>query len=65
MTTHHETSPIMPKGETLRKAIRYATEHGLEWNLQTVELVSKQYDLSPLDEEFLLRQFVQKKGISE
>lgn len=65
MTTYHETSPVVPKGETLRKAIRYATELGLEWNLQTVELVSKQYDLSPLDEEFLIKQFVQKKGIGE
>ena len=65
MTTFHETSPVVPKGETLRKAIRYAQEHGLEWNLQTVDIVSQQYDLSPLDSEFLIRQFVQKRGIGE
>ena len=64
LATYHETSPLLPKGEALRKAIRYAQEHGLEWNSETVDRVAQQYDLSPLDTEFLLRQFVQKRGIS-
>ncbi len=59
-----ETSPLLPKGECLRKAIRYAEEHGLRWNSETVDIVSKQYDLSPLEQDFLVRQFVQRKGIS-
>lgn len=63
MTTFHETSPLLPKGEGLRKAVRYADEHSLEWNLETIDVVSKQYDLSPLEEDFLIRQFVQRKGI--
>ncbi len=58
-----ETSPILPVGETLRKAVRYAEEHGLKWNLETVDIVSRQYDLSPLQSDFLVKQFVQKKGI--
>ena len=59
----HETSPILPQGETLRKAVRMVHELGLAWNLHTVELVSQQYDLSPMEEEFLINQFVNKKGI--
>lgn len=65
MATYHETSPILPKGEALRKAIRYAEEFRLAWTLETVDVVSRQYDLSPLESEFLIKQFVQKKGISE
>ena len=47
----------------MRKAVRYAEEHGLKWNLETVDIVSRQYDLSPLQSDFLVKQFVQKKGI--
>ena len=65
MTTFHETSPLLPKGEALRKAIRYVEEFRLAWTQETVDVVSRQYDLSPLESEFLVKQFVQKKGIGE
>jgi len=63
MTTFHETSPLLPKGEGLRKAIRYAEENDLEWNLETVDTVSQQYDLSPLESDFLVKQFIHRQGI--
>ena len=57
------STPLLPKGECLRKAIRYAEEHGLVWDLETVDTVSQQYDLSPLESDFLVKQFIHRQGI--
>lgn len=36
-----------------------------EWSLEAVEEASVIFDLTPLEEEFLINQFVRHKGISE
>lgn len=63
MTTYHETSPIVPKGENLRRAVRYVEEFNMGWTGDTVSEVSQKFDLTPMEEDFLVKQFVQKKGI--
>lgn len=54
-----DTRDILPEGELLRRAIRWISEHrdeGTPWIL-LVEEAGKRFDLSPLDEEFLMRNF--------
>ncbi len=53
--------PLTPEGESLRRAFQWLSEHG-HCTLKTVEQASLRFDLSPCDEEFLLRQFVQHRG---
>ena len=56
---------IQPKGEPLRKAIKYISEirnENPDINLvKLVDEVSLKFDLSPKDTEFLLR-FVKEEG---
>lgn len=54
-------SELLPKGEDLRRAVRWISEHHA-CDLETVEVACRQFDLSPLDEEFLIRQFVRHEG---
>lgn len=63
MATFHETSSIIPEGENLRRAVRYVEEFNMGWTGKTVNEVSQRFDLSVLQEEFLIQQFVQKQGI--
>jgi hypothetical protein len=50
------TSPtIMPKGDALRRAIAWLVEQG-PWTPELVDAACQRFDLSPLDEEFLLRE---------
>lgn len=63
MTTYHETSPLVPEGENLRRAVRHVEDFSMEWTAATVSEVSVKFDLSPLQEDFLVRQFVQRQGI--
>lgn len=51
--------PLIPRGEALRKAVRYISEQGV-YDVKTVEAASIRYNLSPRDEEFLIRHFVRK-----
>ncbi len=60
----NKVKPVVPAGEALRKAVVWVSEHG-GWNLKTLEDSARQFDLSPLEEEFLLRQFIEHKGITE
>ena len=53
---------LVPPGEAIRKAVKWVAEQG-DWDLSLVEETSRRFDLSPLEEEFLVRQFVQHKGI--
>jgi hypothetical protein len=48
-------APLVPKGEALRRAVMWLAEHR-EWSPARVNEASLQFDLSPLDEEFLLRE---------
>ena len=59
---------ITPQGEKLRNAIRWLSEQVLHPHsiadqtlAQTVEQASLMFDLTPLEEEFLIRKFVEKK----
>jgi len=56
MTRH----PAIPEGEDLRKAVHWLGEHG-EHTLEAVEDACRKFDLSPADEEFLMRHFLQKE----
>lgn len=53
--------PLMPEGEALRRAFQWLTEQG-HCTRRTVESASLRFDLTPRDEEFLLRQFVAHRG---
>ena len=53
--------PLIPEGEALRRAFQWLADRG-DCTLKTVEQASLRFDLTPLDEEFLLRQFVHHRG---
>jgi len=55
-------NPLLPHGEAIRKAIKWIAEQG-SWNLEAVEESARRFDLSPLEEEFLVQQFLQRRGI--
>jgi hypothetical protein len=50
---------IVPKGEALRRAVRWLGEQP-EWNVSVVEEAARRFDLSPIDEAFLLREFTHR-----
>ena len=54
--------PLIPEGESLRRAFQWLADQGGPYTLKTVEQASLLFDLSPRDEEFLLRQFVHHRG---
>ncbi|MFO7640162.1 MAG: hypothetical protein R6X17_02535 [Candidatus Competibacteraceae bacterium] len=54
--------PLIPEGESLRRAFQWLADQGGPCTLKTVEQASLLFDLSPRDEEFLLRQFVHHRG---
>jgi len=54
---------VIPEGEALRRAFQWLAEQG-HCTLKTVENASLRFDLTPRDEEFLLRQFVHHQGAS-
>ena len=47
---------LLPKGEDLRRAIGWLAEQG-DWTLARIEEACRRFDLSPADEEFLIRHF--------
>jgi hypothetical protein len=50
------TPPIVPEGDALRRAVAWLAEHGT-WTPSLIEQTCRRFDLSPADEEFLLREF--------
>lgn len=48
-------APLVPNGEALRRAVAWLNEQG-EWSAQRVEEACQRFDVSPADEEFLLRE---------
>jgi len=52
---------IVPRGEDLRRAVRWIAEQG-DHSPRAVEEAARRFDLSPLDEEFLLRHFAARRG---
>jgi hypothetical protein len=47
---------LLPKGEDLRRAVAWLAEHRA-WTIELIEEACQRFDLSPADEEFLLREF--------
>jgi hypothetical protein len=47
---------LVPKSEDLRRAVIWLAEHRA-WTVELIEEACQRFDLSPVDEEFLLREF--------
>ena len=58
--THQAADKVLPRGEDLRRAVRWIGEHG-DHSARAVEEAALRYDLSPLDEAFLLRFLVERR----
>lgn len=54
--THYQ---LINERERLRQAVQWLSDTG-NHSARGVEEASRQFDLSPLDEDFLLRYFVQR-----
>jgi hypothetical protein len=55
---------ILPKGEELRRAVRWLSEQP-SWDLATIEQASRRFDLSPRDQEFLIRELIHRRPASK
>lgn len=53
---------LLPEHEGLRRAVQWLSTQPA-WDAETIEEASRRFDLSPLDEEFLLQHF--RAGRSE
>ena len=54
--------PLIPEGESLRRAFQWLADQGGHCTLKMVEQASFQIDLNPRDEQILLRQYVHHRG---
>ena len=59
-----QVMPVMPAGEAIRKAVRWISEQGC-WDLRTVGESAWRFDLSPQEEEVLVRHFIRQEGIAQ
>lgn len=59
-----KVKPVIPAGEAIRKAVRWISEQG-RWDLRTVGESACRFDLSPREEEFLVRHFIRRDGIAQ
>jgi hypothetical protein len=48
--------PLVPQGDALRHAIAWLAQQET-WNPQLIEEACRRFDLTPLDEEFLLAEY--------
>lgn len=46
--------PLLPPGEDLRRAVRWLSEYH-QYDMAAIEEACQRFDLSPLDEEFLIQ----------
>lgn len=53
---------LWPEGEDLRNAIRWIGAQGPPHDVQQIAEASRRFDLSPADEAFLLRLFLEETG---
>jgi hypothetical protein len=52
-----DAKTIFPKGDSLRQAVRWISEiHA--YSLAAIEEACQRYDLSPSEEEFMMRHFL-------
>jgi hypothetical protein len=54
--TMKKADALLPEGEGLRRAVAWLAEQPIR-DLQTIEEASRRFNLSPLDEDFLLQHF--------
>ena len=54
------SDPLQPRGEDLRRAVRWIAEHE-DHSREAIEAAARRFDLSPRDEEFLLRYFAERR----
>ena len=47
---------LLPEHEGLRRAVQWLAAQ-TSWDAKTIEEASRRFDLSPIDEEFLLQHF--------
>jgi hypothetical protein len=52
---------LLPEHEDLRRAVQWLATQ-TSWDAKTIEEASRRFDLSPIDEEFLLRNFRDARG---
>lgn len=52
---------IKPKGEKLRQAVRWLSDSG-SVTREKIDEAAARFDLSPLEAEFLLREFSKRPG---
>ena len=55
---------IQPEGEHMRLAVCWLSENS-PITKDTIEEASQRFDLSPLEEKFLFREFLQKNGLDD
>jgi hypothetical protein len=55
---------LLPEYEGLRRAVQWLAAQR-SWDAKTIEEASLRFDLSPLDEEFLLRHFQSAESVSK
>jgi hypothetical protein len=48
--------PLLPEGDALRHAIAWLAAHET-WTTQLIDEACRRFDLSPVDEEFLLAEY--------
>jgi hypothetical protein len=53
--------PIVPEGDALRHAVAWLAQHR-EWSVARIDEACVRFDLSPADEEFLLREARRRHG---
>lgn len=56
--------PIVPKGDALRRAITWLAQQGA-WTPSLIEQACQRFDVSPEDEEFLLRELGRRRNNEE
>ena len=59
------TSSPIPKGDDLRRAIVWLAEQGSPRTLDLIEQACQRFDLSPADEDFLIREFHRQRERGE
>ncbi len=52
---------VVPEGENLRNAVRWLSENA-PLSRESIDAVSRRFDLTPLEEEFLLQEFLPGSG---
>lgn len=58
--TDRDPGKLTPRGEGLRRALRWMSDNGRH-DPEAVEEASRRFDLSPIEEEFLLRELARLK----